>query len=233
MQFERVQKNSEVTEAVERVTKHYGVTTISSVRMHQMKRFVIDGVKEVALKEPSPDDPDSQDKVPPCTFEQFEVYAIDVALSSGDGRARPGELRTTVYKRNVEGNYRLKIKASRSLLSEVDRKFPALPFTLRNFDDERQAKMGVNECISHGLLIPYPSLHEKPGKVAHFKCTVLLLPSGTTRVTGLPLPDYFTSDKDPDEETVKVLQQIQEAELRKAKKKASRRKKKKKPQQSG
>ena len=35
-------KNSEVTAAVERVASSYGVTPIASVRMHQMKRFVID-----------------------------------------------------------------------------------------------------------------------------------------------------------------------------------------------
>jgi len=227
-------KNSDVTAAVERVTNAYGVSPISFVRMHQMKRFVIDGVKEVALKEYVPDAEPSQqdainDRVPPCEFEQAEVYAIDVALSTGDGRARPGELRTTVYKRNVEVDYRLKMKSSRNLLSEVDRKYPTLPFTTRNFSDERTAKMGVTECVSHGLLIPYPSLHEKPGtNVAHFKCTVLLLPSGTARISGLELPDYFKTDKTPDEESAKVLAILKEEEEKRAKKKASKSKRKKK-----
>jgi len=227
-------KNSDVTAAVERVTNAYGVSPISFVRMHQMKRFIIDGVKEVALKEYVPDAEPSQqdainDRVPPCEFEQAEVYAIDVALSTGDGRARPGELRTTVYKRNVEVDYRLKMKSSRNLLSEVDRKYPTLPFTTRNFSDERTAKMGVTECVSHGLLIPYPSLHEKPGtNVAHFKCTVLLLPSGTARISGLELPDYFKTDKTPDEESAKVLAILKEEEEKRAKKKASKSKRKKK-----
>jgi len=225
--------NADVTKSIMRISEHYGVNPISSVRMHQMKRFVIDGVKEVALKEPSADDIQSgmgaEEKVPPCDFEQFEVYAIDVAMSSGDGKARPGDLRTTVFKRNVEANYRLKMKASRHVLSEVDKKFPTLPFTLRHFDDERQAKMGITECINRGLLTPYPSLFEKKGgHVAHFKCTVLLLPSGTIRVSGLELPDYFKVDKEPDEETKKILEEIAESAAKRAKKKASKRKKKKK-----
>jgi len=221
--------NTDVTKVVERVIKHYGVNHVSSVRMHQMKRFVIDGVKEIALKQPTPDDLEGQEKVPSCTFDQFEVYAVDVALSTGDGRARPGDYRTTVYKRNVEANYKLKIKSSRALLSEVDRKFPALPFTLRSFQDEGQAKFGVNECLNHGLLIPYPSLHEKHGaQVAHFKCTVLLLPSGTTIVSGLPMPEYFASPKTPDPETLTVIEEIKEAEKRKAQRKARKKKKKKK-----
>lgn len=222
--------NATVTAAVERLSKTYGVTPISSVRMHQMKRFVIDGVKEVALKEPTADELDEgEEKVPPCSFEQYEVYAIDVALSTGDGKARPGDLRTTVFKRNVEANYRLKMKASRYVLSEVDKKFPTLPFTLRHFDDERQAKMGITECVSRGLLTPYPSLFEKKGEyVAHFKCTVLLLPSGTTRVTGLDLPDYFKTETKPDDETSEILKEIEEIAAKKAKKKAAKKKKKKK-----
>lgn len=222
--------NTDVTAAVQRVAAAYGVTPIASVRMHQMKRFVIDGVKEVALRDPTPDElaNEGEEKLPKCEFEQNEVYAIDVAMSTGDGKAKPGELRTTVFKRNVETNYRLKMKASRYVLSEVDKNFPTLPFTLRHFDEERQAKMGITECISHGLVTPYPSLHEKAGsKVAHFKCSVLLLPSGTSKVTGLELPPYFKTDTQPDEETAKILEEIAVKAAKKAKKKAAKKKKKK------
>jgi len=224
-------KNAAVTEAVDRVANSYGVNAISSVRMHQMKRFVIDGVKEVALKEPTADELEAgEEKVDECTFDQAEVYAVDVAMSTGEGKPRPsGVLRTTVFKRNVEANYRLKMKNARYLLSEVDKKFPTLPFTLAHFEDERAAKMGVTECVSHGLLTPYPVLHEqKEAKVAHFKCTVLLLPSGTSRVTGLDMPDYFKTDKKPDEETEKLLAELAEIAAKKAKKKAAKKKKNKK-----
>ena len=219
--------NTDVTTAVDRVAQAYGVTPISSVRMHQMKRYVLDGVKEVALNVPKPDDPE-EEKVPDCTFEQAEVYAVDVAMSTGDGKARLGELRTTVFKRNVEHQYLLKMKASRQLLAEVDKKFPTLPFTMRHLNDVRTAKMGVTECMNHGLLTPYPVLHEYSGKVAHFKCTVLLLPSGTSRVTGLKLPEYFKTDVEADEETKKILAEIAEAEAKKAAKKAAKKKNKKK-----
>ena len=220
--------NEVVTKAMARVASSYGVNSISSVRMHQMKRFVLDGVKEVALRDPTPEElEEGEEKVPECTFEQGEVYAVDVCMSSGEGKSRVGTERTTVYKRNVETQYKLKMKASRALLTQVDKKYPTLPFTLRDFEDERSAKMGVTECVNHGLLTPYPSLHEYDGQVAHFKCTVLLLPSGTTKVTGLPLPSYFTTDKQPDEETAAVLKAIEEKEAKKAKKKAAKKKKKK------
>jgi len=219
--------NKDVTAAVERVAKAYNVTPISSVRMHQMKRYVLDGVKEVALKEASPEDPE-EEKVPDCTFEQAEVYAVDVAMSTGDGKARPGEMRTTIFKRNVEKQYMLKTKASRQVLAEVDKKYPTMPFTMRHLTDQRIAKLGLNECLAHGLLTPYPSLHEYSGKVAHFKCTVLLLPSGTSRVTGLELPEYFKTETQPDEETSKILTEIAEAEAKRAAKKAAKKKNNKK-----
>lgn len=219
--------NMQVTEAVERVCKHYNVTPINSVRMHQMKRYVLDGVKEVALQTPKPDDPE-EEKPAECTFEQGEVYAVDVALSTGNGMAKPGDMRPTVYKRNVEQTYSLKVPASRALLSEVDRKFPTLPFTLRHLNDVRKARLGLGECVNHGLLIPYPALYEKSGTVAHFKCTVLLLPSGTVRVTGLPMPDYFKTEQGPDEATAAVLAEIEEEEAKRAARKAAKKKKSKK-----
>jgi len=220
-------KNTDVTKAVEKVAKAYGVTPISSVRMHQMKRYVLDGVKEVALKEPNPEESDMEEKLPECTFEQFEVYAVDVAMSTGDGNARPGDMRTTVFKRNVEQQYSLKVQASRALLAEVDKKFPTLPFTLRHLNDVRKARLGLPECVAHGLLTPYPSLHDHSGKVAHFKCTVLLLPSGTARITGLDLPAYFKTKKEPDEETAKILAQIADEDAKRAARMAAKKNKKK------
>lgn len=218
--------NTDVTKAVERVAAAYGVTPISSVRMHQMKRYVLDGVKEVALKTPTPEEQE-QERLAECTFEQFEVYAVDVAMSTGDGIARPGELRTTIFKRNVEQQYSLKVQASRQVLAEVDKKFPTLPFSMRYMSDVRKARLGIQECVAHGLLTPYPSLHEHSGTVAHFKCTVLLLPSGTARVTGLSMPEYFSTNKEADEETAKVLKELEEEAARKAARKAAKKKKKK------
>ena len=217
-------KNADVTTAVERVAKAYNVVPIASVRMHQMKRYVLDGVKEVALKRPTAE----EEQLPDCEFEQFEVYAVDVAMSTGDGNARPGgDLRTTIFKRNVENTYQLKIQAARQLIAEVDKNFPTVPFTLRHLHDVRKAKLGLSECVSHGLLAPYPVLHDHSGKVAHFKCTVLLLPSGTVRVTGLDLPEYFTTKQQLDEETARVLQEIEEEAVKKAARKAAKKNKKK------
>lgn len=38
-----------------------------------------------------------------------------------------------------------------------------MPFNLRNFEDEKKAKMGVMECVNHKLIEPYQVLFEKTG----------------------------------------------------------------------
>lgn len=42
------------------------------------------------------------------------------------------EKQTTVYKRAVDKNYNLKMKASRFIFSEISQKFPIMPFTARS-----------------------------------------------------------------------------------------------------
>lgn len=38
----------------------------------------------------------------------------------------------------------------------MNKRFTTFPFTLRALDDEKQARMGVVECLKHDLLHPYP-----------------------------------------------------------------------------
>ncbi|GMH70430.1 hypothetical protein TrRE_jg9380 [Triparma retinervis] len=218
--------NVQVTSALEKVCESYGVKCIANVRMHQMKHFVIDGPKEIALRQPNVDE--GEERVETCTFEENEVYCVDVAMSTGEGKGREGTDRTTVYKRNVDQTYKLRMKASHYLLKAVTDNFPTMPFSLRMVEDERQAKMGVKECTDHNLLSAYPVFNERDGVfVAHFKCTVLLMPNGTKKVTGLDLPAYFTTDKTLDEENQKLLDEIREKEEKKRKKAAAKKKKKK------
>merc|ERR1712151_977859 len=109
-------------------------------------------------------------------FELNEVYCIDIVMSSGEGKGKETEIRNTVYKRAVETSYMLKTQKARQFLSEVNRRFPALPFTLRAIEDEQVARVGVSEAKRHELLEEYPVLKEKPDEMtAQFKFTVLLL----------------------------------------------------------
>lgn len=122
-------KNTQVTEAIKSVADSFGVRTVQGTLSHQMKQFVIDGNKTIVQRE------EADKKVDEVTFEPNEVYAIDICFSTGDGKPRETEQRTTVFRRAVEKTYNLKVKASRSLITEVNRSFPTLPFCLRACSD--------------------------------------------------------------------------------------------------
>jgi hypothetical protein len=100
------------------------------------------------------------------------------------------------------------------VFSEVNRRFPAMPFTTRALIDEtekgmelsRQLKLGLIECLDHDLLHAYPVLHEKTGEiVVQIKGTVLLMPNGSDRVTTSPLQPTETEKTVTDEDVVAIL----------------------------
>ncbi|CAF3949705.1 unnamed protein product [Adineta steineri] len=128
-------------------------------------------------------------------FALHEVYAVDILVSSGEGKPRETDIRTTVYKKK-DFVYQLRMKSSRVFLSEVEKRFTLMPFTLRHFEDEKRARMGVIECANHDLVEPYPVYQEKDGEfVAQFKFTLLLMPNGQMKITGLPIDlDLYESE---------------------------------------
>merc|ERR1712238_649249 len=170
-----------------------------------MKKFVIDGSKTIIGNAE-----DAEEKVDEFEFEMNEVYSIDVVYSSGEGKGKETELRSTVWKRAPDTSYILKTQKARQFISGVNKRFPALPFTLRAIEDEQVARVGVSEANRHELLEEYPVLKEKDGEcVAQFKFTALLLPGGTKKITGMPLGSLETqvvsSLAVKDEEMKKVL----------------------------
>jgi hypothetical protein len=140
-----------------------------------------------------------------CEFLVHEVYALDILISTGEGKPKESEVRTTVYKKkNII--YQLRMKTSRAFLSEAEKKYNLMPFTLRAFEDEKKARLGVIECAKHDLMEPYPVYYEKDGEfVAEFKYTVLLMPNGTMKITGLPLEiENFQTENQIVDEAIKV-----------------------------
>ncbi|PWA79319.1 ERBB-3 BINDING PROTEIN 1 [Artemisia annua] len=124
--FFRIYRNQDVTEAIQKVAAAYDCKIVEGVLSHQLKQFVIDGNK-VVLSVANPDT-----RVDDAEFEENEVYAIDIVTSTGDGKPKLlDEKQTTIYKRAVDKNYHLKMKASRFIFSEISQKFPIMPFSAR------------------------------------------------------------------------------------------------------
>jgi len=161
-------------------------------------------------------------------FAKHEVYAIDVLITTGDGKVcyyheqlvaalsnenscffsqtRDMDSKTTIFKKTDE-NYQLKMKASRVLFSDIDKKFGNMPFTLRSLENEQKARLGVLECVQHKLLEPYGILYDKDTEIiAQFKFTVLLMPSGSHKITGLPFdPSICESEIKIEDEGLKAI----------------------------
>merc|ERR1712113_727013 len=174
--------NAEVTDAFNKIAADFNCKPVQGVLSHQLKKHVIDGNRAIVGA------PAEGEKFEEFEFEMNEVYCLDVVMSTGEGKPKESDFKCTVFKRNVEKSYNLKTQKARQFISEVNRRFPALPFTLRAIEDEQVARVGISEARRHELLEEYPVFREKEGQiVAKFKFTLLLLPGGTKKITGLPL----------------------------------------------
>jgi len=211
-------ESDKVTETVGKIAESFKCKPIEGMLSHQLQQNTIDGEKTI-IQNPN----DAQRKeYEKCTFELHEVYAVDVLISTGEGVGKEMSTRVSVYKRTEE-QYMLKLKASRGFFSEVTQKHGMMAFNLRDFEDQKKSRMGLVECVNHKLIDPYQVLYEKNGEfVAQFKFTVLLMPTGSHKVTGVSVdPTLFESEhKIENEEILKLLATNVNASKKKKKVKA-------------
>ena len=180
-----------MTQAIAKVCEQFGVNAVEGVLSHKLKKHLIDGNDVIINKETA------DQRVEEFEFAPGDIIALDIYVSTGEGKPKESEFRTTVYKRELDAQYNLKLQKSRAFFTEVNKRFPTLPFAIRAFEDPVGAKVGVKECLDHDLLTAYPVLTEKAGEfVAHFKTTVAVLPRSTVVLSGeLPLAGRFESEK--------------------------------------
>lgn len=150
-------QNKDVTDAIQKVAAAYDCKIVEGVLSHQLKQFVIDGNKvvlSVAGPETRVDDAEFEENevyavdIVTSTGEGKVIlervvaqHAISVHFSCIFGSSslliwnlQPkllDEKQTTIYKRAVDRNYHLKMKASRFIFSEINQKFPIMPFSAR------------------------------------------------------------------------------------------------------
>lgn len=178
-------KASQITKTIKDVSQVFGCNPVVGFRSFQVDQNVVEGEKSIAN---CADDEDNED----CTFEENEVYIIDILMSTGEGKTKPGDAKTTVYKK-TDNIYNLKLAASRYVITEVSKRFGQLPFTLRALDEKR-GRLGIVECLKNNLVEDYPVVYEQEGEfVAQFKFTVLLLPNSIQKLNAYNLP-YVQSE---------------------------------------
>ena len=138
----------------------------------EQKQNLIDGKKRIIL---NPGEGQKRD-FETATFAEGDVWGVDVLVSTSEdgkvryscfikflsltfGQARIEESRTTIYQRDSTVSYQLKMKTSRAVFSEVQKKAGAFPFNVRVLEDEKRARMGLQEAVQHSLVTPYEVMY--------------------------------------------------------------------------
>jgi len=212
-------ENLEVTETINKVADAFECKPVDGMVSHQLEQNRIDGDKTIlhSLTEAQSKEHDTSN------FEVHEVYGVDVLVSTGEGTNKEKDAKTVIFKK-TDMTYMLKMKTSREFLSQVTKNYGPMPFNLRNFEDEKKARMGVVECAKHSVVQPFHVLYEKEGTfVAQFKFTLLLMPNGPHKITGLPFDAalYKSDKKIEDSEINTLLKQSANPKAAKKKKKAA------------
>ncbi|TFK49956.1 proliferation-associated protein 1 [Heliocybe sulcata] len=216
-------KNWDVTNAVEKVATAFGCKPVEGMLSCQQTQNVIDGKKRIIL---NPSEQQKKD-FETATFAENEVYGVDILVSTGeDGKARTEESRTTVYQRESTVTYQLKMKTSRAVFSDVQKKAGAFPFNIRVLEDEKRARLGLQEAVQHNLVKPYEVVYTPAGTVvAAFHFTIALLPAGPALITHPPVwykPELVKSEKELEDPELKELLTKKLREDKKAKKKKAK-----------
>ncbi|KAJ7773357.1 peptidase M24, structural domain-containing protein [Mycena metata] len=216
-------KNWAVTQVVDKVASAWDCKPVEGMLSCQQTQNVIDGKKRIIL---NPSEQQKRD-FETATFAEGEVYGIDVLVSSGeDGKARMEEARTTIYQRESTVTYQLKMKNSRAVFSEVQKKAGAFPFNIRSLEDEKRSRMGLQEAVQHGLVKPYEVIYTPANTfVAAFHFTIALLPGGPSLITHPPAwykPELLKTDKELEDEELKALLVRNLRENKKSKKKKAK-----------
>ncbi|KAG9095587.1 Curved DNA-binding protein (42 kDa protein) [Ceratobasidium sp. 370] len=216
------EKNWVVTEAMNKVAAAWGCKPVEGMLSCAQTQNVIDGKKRIILNPTH----ELRSGLETVTFAEGDVWGIDILVASNeDGKAKAMESRTSIYQRATDVTYQLKLKASRETFSDVQKKAGPFPFTIRALENEKRARMGVQEAVQHGLLRPYDVVYTPEGTyVAAFHFTLALLPGGPSLISAPPVwykAEKLKTEKELEDEELKSLIGKKLRETKKKKKKAA------------
>ncbi|PWZ01986.1 Creatinase/aminopeptidase [Testicularia cyperi] len=181
--------NSEVSKEIESAIKQFNCKAVEGMQTNQFGKNEIDGKKKIVLNAEQGQRPET------VKLEEDEVYGVDISVTtSSDAKTRSDESKTTIYRKTA-ATYLLKLQTSRKVFSEIQKKAGSFPMNVRILEDERKAKVGVQECWKHGLLTPFHVLEDTDKKAitAQVFFTVAISPKGAIRIT--PAPTWASDDK--------------------------------------
>lgn len=78
----RGKNSSDITNVIDKITKSYGVNAVENMLSQEVSKYKVNGEKQI-MQNPSDD---QKSKVEKYEFENYEVFAIDVLITTGDGK---------------------------------------------------------------------------------------------------------------------------------------------------
>lgn len=147
---------SKISSILEKVVKSYNCNLVESTTSWLFDRNEIEGKKKIVL---APGEGAKGEGIPAVG----EVWGVEIGVSLGSGKVKTLANRPTLHRRTTV-NYQLKRPSSRKILSEAVKKFGTFPFSLRQLDDERDAKVGVVECVRGNAFRQYEVVGDKDGE---------------------------------------------------------------------
>ncbi|KAH3678989.1 hypothetical protein WICMUC_001303 [Wickerhamomyces mucosus] len=186
-------KNYDVTKIVAQVASEYGVVPLEGMLSHNQERNVLTGPKEIII---NPNEA-QRSQVDSFEFEVGQVFGLDILVSSGEGKVKPADIRTSIYKL-TGNNYQLKLKSSHLVFNEIKRKASHFPFAIKNLDDPTKGSAGLKENVSHGTMIAYDIFQEKEGEfIAQVYVTVAITKNGLVKFSSTEFDEkLIKSEKD-------------------------------------
>ena len=148
---------SQITQLLEKVTSAYDCNLVESTTIWLFEHNDIEAKKKIIL---APGEGVKGEGLP----EVGEVWGVEMGVSLGSGKVKSIDNKRTTLHRRTANRYSLTRPSSRQLLSEVVKKYSTFPFSLRQLDDEKAAKVGVIECVRTGVLRQYEVIGDKENK---------------------------------------------------------------------
>ncbi|KAL4780152.1 peptidase M24, structural domain-containing protein [Aspergillus varians] len=199
---ERAPTQARITQLIEKIAKVYECNVVENTTSWLFERNEIEAEKKIIV---APGSGVKGEGVP----DVGEVWGVEVGLSLGSGKVKNLDHRSTLHRRTTT-TYQLKRPSSRLLLSEAVKKFGQFPFSLRQLDDEKAAKVGILECVRGGVLRQYePAGEADNSPVSRYLTTIAITKNGITKLAAPATPDFekIKSDKKiEDEEILKILE---------------------------
>lgn len=144
---------AKISSMLETICKSYDCNIVESTTSWLFDRNEIEGPKKIIL---APAEGTRGEGTP----EVGEVWGVEMGVSLGSGKVKTLDQRATLHRRTLQ-TYGLKRPTSRKILSEVQKKFGTFPFSLRQLEDERDAKSGVVECVRGNVFRQYELVGDK------------------------------------------------------------------------